>query len=321
MSFNIEYSGTSHDPEIGIKVTGLPAGEEFSYEALLAFLGRRRPGTSDTVSSRNEKDIPVILSGVKRINDDTYVTDGEIFEAVINNEDARSEDYADLCDTPRPGHADFTSYAKYGEIEPGGGKFSGRMTAPLCVLGGICLQVLEKRGITVKAEVAETGDIEAAAAEGDSVGGIIRAEIAGLPAGVGGPFDRGLESRLSSALFAIPAVKGVEFGAGFALAKMKGSESNDPFIAEDGVIKTKTNNCGGILGGISTGMPVTFNVAFKPTPSIAKPQQTVNIKTLKPETISVSGRHDPCVVPRAVPAVEAAAAITIFEVLEEEKRL
>lgn len=323
MSFKIEYFGTSHGPEVGVRAEGLKAGEEFSVTKLQSFLDRRRPGTSDNVSARKESDIPVFRSGVTKKDDDTLVTTGGVFEAAIKNEDADSKDYEDLRFTPRPGHADYTAFVKYGEDceTAGGGRFSGRLTAPLCVLGGICLQALEKRGITITAVIDAMGDTEHAKAEGDSVGGIIKAEITGLPAGVGGPFDEGLESRLASALFAIPAVKGVEFGAGFAAAQMKGSESNDPFAYENGKVITKTNNCGGILGGISTGMPVTFRVAFKPTPSISLPQQTVNLKTKEETTISIKGRHDPCVVPRALPAVEAAAAIVVFEILNEENKL
>ena len=321
MSFNIEYSGTSHSPEMKIKVAGLPKGEEFSKSELQYFLDRRRPGTADNVSARNEKDEPVFISGVTKKDDDTFVTDGNMFEAVIKNEDAKPEDYEYLKDTPRPGHSDYTAYVKYGSFEPGGGQFSGRMTALTCILGGICLQALKRRGISIRAVVAETGDINAAREKSDSVGGIICAEATGVPAGIGGPFDKGLESRLSSALFAIPAVKGVEFGAGFSAAFMTGSESNDAFEIKNGEIRTVTNNCGGILGGISTGMPITFRVAFKPTPSIGLPQQTVNLKTKTVQTISVKGRHDPCVVPRAVPVVEAVTAITLFEVLKEENKL
>ncbi len=323
MSFNIVYFGTSHGPEVGVRAQDFIAGEEFSISELQRFLDRRRPGTSDVVSARKESDIPEFRSGVTKKDGDTLVTTGGMLEAVIKNEDASRKDYEDLKYTPRPGHADYTAFVKYGEIgmTTGGGQFSGRLTAPLCVLGGICLQALEKRGITITAVIDAMGDAEHAKAEGDSVGGIVKAEIRGLPAGVGGPFDGGLESRLASALFAIPAVKGVEFGAGFAAAAMKGSESNDPFAFEDGRVITKTNNCGGILGGISTGMPVTFRVAFKPTPSIALPQQTVNLKTNEETTITVKGRHDACIVPRALPAVEAAAAIVILEILNEENRL
>ncbi|MBQ3896996.1 MAG: chorismate synthase [Clostridia bacterium] len=323
MSFNIVYFGTSHGPEVGVRAQDFIAGEEFSISKLQHFLDRRRPGTSDGVSARKESDIPEFRSGVAKKDSDTLVTTGEMLEAVIKNEDANTKDYEDLKYTPRPGHADYTAFVKYGENceSAGGGQFSGRLTAPLCVLGGICLQALEKRGITITAVIDAMGDAEHAKAEGDSVGGIVKTEIRGLPAGVGGPFDGGLESRLASALFAIPAVKGVEFGAGFAAAAMKGSESNDPFAFEDGRVITKTNNCGGILGGISTGMPVTFRVAFKPTPSIALPQQTVNLKTNEETTITVKGRHDACIVPRALPAVEAAAAIVILEILNEENRL
>lgn len=325
MLYDIRTFGTSHGPEVGLTASGLPKGENFSLSELQSFLERRRPGkensAKDGTSQREETDEPVFVSGVTRQSDDTYVLNGEPFEVIIKNRDCRSSDYDDLYMKPRPGHADYTSYIKYGTWDSGGGRFSGRLTAPLCVLGGICRQILERNGITVTAEIVRTGDIEAAIRSGDSVGGIVRCTVTGLPAGVGGPFTEGLESRLSAAVFAVPAVKGVAFGAGFAAADMKGSENNDPFACENGRVITLTNHCGGILGGISTGMPVVFQAAFKPAPSISLPQKTVDLETDRETVITIKGRHDTCVVKRALPVVEAVTSMTILEILQEEKKL
>ena len=248
---------------------------------------------------------------------------------------------------PRPGHADYTAQVKYGGHQDyaGGGAFSGRLTAPLCIAGGICFQLLEKRGITVISRIASIGTVEdttpltvstagkpfpaaddaagaamqaaiaAAKAEGDSVGGVVECAVLGLPAGLGGPLFDGMEGRIASIVFGIPAVKGIEFGIGFEAARLRGSENNDPFTVENGQIRTVTNHCGGILGGMTDGMPLTFRAAFKPTPSIAKEQRSVNLHTLTPEALRVVGRHDPCIVPRAVPCVEAAAAIAVYDAL------
>jgi len=248
---------------------------------------------------------------------------------------------------PRPGHADYTAGVKYGGHADfaGGGAFSGRLTAPLCIAGGICLQLLKKQGIEVISRIASIGSVEdvtpltvstadkpfpvvddavgetmraeiaAAKAEGDSVGGIVECAVLGLPVGLGGPLFDGMEGRISSIVFGIPAVKGIEFGIGFGAARLRGSENNDPFVVENGTVRTTTNHCGGILGGITNGMPLTFRAAFKPTPSIAKEQQSVNLNTLTPEILRVRGRHDPCIVPRAVPCIEAAAAIAVYDAL------
>lgn len=324
MSFDIKYFGTSHGPEIGVIANGIPKNEEFNLLELQKFLDRRRPGTSVTVSPREEADIPIFESGIRKSeNADIFLTNGEELKVLIKNTDVSKEDYETFKFTPRPGHADYTAWTKYGDDYDffGGGQFSGRLTAPMCVLGGICLQILKRRNIIISTQIKTIGDIEKAKQNGDSVGGIISCQIDGLPAGVGGPFSDGLESRLSSALFAIPAVKGVEFGAGFAAANMFGSECNDQFLIKDDKVVTDTNNCGGILGGISNGMPITFNIAFKPTPSIQQKQKTVNLKTKSETTIEIRGRHDPCIVPRALPVVEAVTAICITEVLTEEKKL
>ena len=318
MSFNIEYIGTSHGSSVGVIASGLPAGEAVDVDELQAFLRRRSPGTSSTVSARTEPDEPIIKSGITN-----GVTDGDPLEIEILNVDVKDDDYSDLRDIPRPGHADYTAYVKYGSDYDmtGGGQFSGRLTAPLCALGGICLQVLKRRNISISASIVKTGNVDDAISHGDSVGGIIECQIDELPAGIGGPFASGLESRLASALFAIPAVKGVEFGAGFSIADLRGSECNDEYVISNGQVKTKTNNCGGILGGISNGMPIVFRVAFKPTPSISLPQQSVNLETMEEVTINIKGRHDPCIALRSAPIVEAASAICLTEILSEEDKL
>ncbi len=336
----IRIFGASHAPAIGVTVEGLPAGLRVDKERLQRFLDRRAPGRSAYSTPRKEPDTPEFLSGLT-----DGVTSGEPLTAVIRNTNQRSGDYAALALTPRPGHADYTAHVKYGgKLDmAGGGPFSGRMTAPLCIAGGICRQQLEEMGVEILSRIVSVGTvtdegeltastaekafptvcdaagenmkaaIAAAKAEGDSLGGVIECRVTGLPAGLGGPLFEGLESRIAAAVFGIPAVKGIEFGAGFAAAKMKGSENNDPFVIRDGKVVTETNCCGGILGGISSGMPLCFRVAMKPTPSIAKEQKTVNLETMEETTIQIGGRHDPCVVPRAVPCVEAAAALAVYD--------
>ena len=334
--------GQSHAPAIGMTLEGLPAGEAIDMEALQGFLNRRAPGQNEWSTPRKEADVPEFLSGLVG-----NVTCGTPLTAIIRNTNTRSGDYAGLSVVPRPGHADFTAAVKYGGHADfaGGGAFSGRLTAPLCIAGGICLQLLRRRGITVISRIAAIGGvtdtapltastaekpfpvvedaageairaaIAAAKAEGDSVGGIIECAVLGLPVGLGGPLFDGMEGKIASIIFGIPAVKGIEFGAGFAAAALRGSENNDAFTVENGTVKTVTNHCGGILGGITNGMPLTFRTAFKPTPSIAKEQQSVNLTSLTPETLRVQGRHDPCIVPRAVPCVEAAAAVAVYDAL------
>ena len=334
--------GQSHAPAIGMTLEGLPAGEAINMEALQGFLNRRAPGQNEWSTPRKEADVPEFLSGLVG-----NVTCGTPLTAIIRNTNTRSGDYAGLSVVPRPGHADFTAAVKYGGHADfaGGGAFSGRLTAPLCIAGGICLQLLRRQGITVISRIAAIGGvtdtapltastagkpfpvvedaageairaaIAAAKAEGDSVGGIIECAVLGLPVGLGGPLFDGMEGKIASIIFGIPAVKGIEFGAGFAAAALRGSENNDAFTVENGTVKTVTNHCGGILGGITNGMPLTFRTAFKPTPSIAKEQQSVNLTSLTPETLRVQGRHDPCIVPRAVPCVEAAAAVAVYDAL------
>ena len=336
----LDIFGLSHSGGIGMTLSGFPAGERVDPEALGAFLRRRAPGRNAWSSPRRERDEPRFLSGLA-----DGLSDGGPLRAVIANEDARSADYAALSAVPRPGHADYAAWVKTGSIPPGGGAWSGRMTAPLCVAGGLCLQFLERRGISVLSRIAQIGGVAdegeltggarpcafgtlseargeemkaavaAAREEGDSLGGVIECAVFSLPAGLGGPLFEGLEGRIASLLFAVPAVKGVEFGAGFSAARLRGSENNDPFVLRGGRVETATNNCGGLLGGVTDGMPLLFRAAFKPTPSIAKAQRSVDLETMTETEISVPGRHDPCVVPRALPCVEAAAAIALCDAL------
>ena len=299
---------------------GLPVGTAIDLPRLRSFLQRRAPGGSPLSTARQEPDEPVFTEGLR---DATVI--GERVTATICNRDARPQDYDGIKTVPRPGHADYTAWARYGSIPAGGGAFSGRMTAPLCIAGGICLQLLEQQGITIRARAEQiAGETEpsameaailAAKADGDSVGGVIACEITGLPVGLGEPMFYGLENLIAQAVFAIPAVKGIEFGSGFAGCALRGSENNDPFAMENGRIVTSGNHHGGILGGMASGMPVTFRVAVKPTPSILKPQSSVDLQTGKAVTLTIQGRHDPCIVPRAVPCVEAAAAIAAYDEL------
>ena len=319
--FRFTIWGQSHGPAVGVTMEGLPAGFAIDFEELQRFLDRRAPGQAGA-TPRKEADRPEFLSGLVG-----GVTCGAPVTALIRNENTRSGDYDNLKSIPRPGHADYTACVKYGDARDaaGGGPFSGRLTAPLCIAGGICLQLLAPMGITVSARLVRVGGetdpekfmdtIEAARAEGDSVGGVVECAVSGVPAGVGEPMFDGLENRIAGAIFGIPGVKGLEFGSGFAGADLRGSQNNDPFYVEDGAVRTRTNNAGGILGGISTGMPIVFRAAFKPTPSIAKPQQSVDLRTMTETTLAVRGRHDPCIALRAVPVVEAAAAVAIYDAI------
>ncbi len=334
--------GESHGPAIGMTLEGIPAGLKLDMEALQAFLDRRAPGRSEVSTARREADIPEFLSGVR----DGTVT-GSPIAAVIRNTDTRSGDYASLKTLPRPGHADYTAQVKYfgHQDAAGGGHFSGRLTAPLCIAGGICLQLLAGEGIRIISRIAAIGSVEdegelrastaekafptvseergrvmqtailEARAAGDSLGGIVECAVLGLPAGLGDPIFGGMENRIAALTFGIPAVKGVEFGAGFAAAGMRGSEHNDPFVLADGQVAAATNHAGGILGGITTGMPLRFRAAVKPTPSIAMAQRTLDLGTMQPAELRITGRHDPCIVPRAVPCVEAAAALAVTDAL------
>ena len=347
----VSVFGQSHGRAIGVVVDGLPAGEEIDPEALRRFLDRRRPGKDGLSTARRETDIPEFLSGLE-----DGKTCGAPLCAVIPNGDQHSKDYRELADKPRPGHADFTAWAKWGGHADmrGGGHFSARLTAPLCVAGGIAKQILARRGVFVGAHLASVADIwdepfplrptaalfEEVAARPfpvldeeagermrsaileakndlDSVGGVIECAAVGLPAGLGEPMFEGVENRLAAALFGIPAVKGVEFGEGFRAASLRGSGNNDPFAVENGRVRAVTNHAGGILGGITTGMPLLLRAAVKPTPSIGRPQKTVRLSAMEDTDLTVHGRHDPCVAHRAVPVVEAVTAAVLLDLLLE----
>ena len=347
----VSVFGQSHGKAIGVNIDGLPAGEPIDLEELNAFLDRRKPGKSPLSTARKESDTPVFLSGLEN-----GVTCGFPLCAVIENSDQHSSDYSELADKPRPSHADYTARVKWGGHADmrGGGHFSGRLTAPLCIAGGIAKQILARRGIFVGAHLAAVGTendapfplhptaelFDAIAAKPfpvvddgagermqalilearqdlDSVGGIIECAAIGLPAGLGGPMFDGVENRLAAALFGIPAVKGVEFGLGFGSSRLRGSENNDPFTVENGTVVTASNRAGGILGGITTGMPVTLRTAIKPTPSISRPQQTVRLSAMESAELVIRGRHDPCIAHRAVPVVEAVTATVLLDLLLE----
>ena len=345
-NLKLSIFGQSHGAAIGMTLDGIPAGLEVDLIKLQTFLNRRAPGQNDWSTPRKEEDRPEILSGLL----DGF-TCGAPIAAMIRNTNTRSGDYNNIKDSPRPGHADYTAQIKYGGFQDaaGGGHFSGRLTAPLCIAGGMCKQWLEEMGIRIGAHISivaghydehfddlnpefdlvgqdfpvlseEAGAamkeaIAQARSQGDSVGGEIECAVTGLPAGVGEPMFGGIESRIAQIIYGIPAVKYLEFGGGMAAAYETGSSFNDPFIIENGVIRTETNNAGGILGGISNGMPVIFRVGIKPTPSISMGQRSVSISNAEETPLQVKGRHDPCIVPRAVPVVEAAAAIAIYDLI------
>ena len=325
--FRFTIFGQSHAPAIGVTMEGLPSGFEIDMDKLSAFMARRAPGGKYS-TQRKEADAPEFISGLAHGK-----TCGAPLTAIIRNGDTRSSDYEYMKYTPRPGHADYTAMMKYGYERDysGGGQFSGRLTAPLCIAGGIAMQLLEKMGVSISARIDAIGGerdeekmyelIDKVRAEGDSVGGLISCTVSGLPAGLGEPMFGGMENRIAQAVFGIPAVKGIEFGAGFEAALMRGSECNDPFRLENGKVITDGNNHGGILGGISSGMPIEFRVAIKPTPSIAKTQRSVDMSTGNETELQVRGRHDPCIVPRALPCVEAAAAVAVYDAFLENRML
>lgn len=321
-NIRITIFGQSHAPAVGVTIEGLPAGFTIDRAALQAFLERRAPGRDPTSTARREADEPEFLSGL--VGD---VTCGAPLTAIIRNANTRSQDYDALRAVPRPGHADWPAQVRFGGFQDvaGGGHFSGRLTAPLCVAGGIVLQILAQKGVTVQARAERIGGetdperqraaILAAKVAGDSVGGVIACEVRGMPVGVGDPMFCGLENRIAQAVFGIPGVKGIEFGDGFAASERRGSENNDPYRMVDGKVKPVTNHAGGILGGLSTGEPIMFRVAVKPTSSIAIEQDSVNLQTGENARLRVQGRHDPCIVPRAIPCVEAAAALAVYDAL------
>ena len=345
---SISIFGESHGPAIGVTIDNLPPGEYIDMDKIHQFMTRRAPKKDGTTTPRSEKDLPEVLSGV--LNNRTT---GTPLCAMIQNTDTRSKDYSNLAKLPRPGHADYTGAMRYQGFNDvrGGGHFSGRLMAPLCFAGAVCGQILERRGIYTGAHIAAIHgiqddafsrtrvskedilavreksfpvindaqgklmweDIQKARMGQESLGGIIECAAVNVPAGIGSPMFDGLENTIAQLVFGIPAVKGIEFGAGFQVAEMVGSQDNDAFyVDENGHIKTKTNNHGGILGGISSGMPITLNVAIKPTASISKPQQTVNFRERTNEILQIQGRHDPCIVPRAVPCVEAAVNLALL---------
>jgi chorismate synthase len=341
--------GSSHGPEVGVEIDGIPVGTRIDLAAIQQQLDRRSPVGRRLATKRQESDRLVVDAGVTEGR-----ADGRRLRAHVANEDVRREPYDKLKETPRPGHADFPARVRYGEGADlsGGGIFSGRMTVGLVIAGSIARSLLATRGIDLVAYTRSIDGVDAsvgpeaslptlraassrnevgcpdeaaalrmeaaiqnARRDGDSVGGIIEARIEGLPVGVGEPFFDSVESSLAHAVFAIPAIKGIEFGAGFAAARMRGSQHNDPFEWRDGAVRTTTNHAGGILGGLSTGMPVVFRVVVKPTSSIARPQRSVRLATHEPTEIVVTGRHDPCIVPRAVVVVESVAAFVVADLL------
>ena len=353
-NLKISIFGESHGKGIGVVADGLPAGEKIDLNILEKFMDRRAPGKNKFGTKRNEGDTVEFLSGIV----DNIIT-GSPLAGVIYNKDQRSKDYSNLEKCPRPSHADYTAFKKYKGFADmrGGGHFSGRLTAPLCIIGGIAKQILEKKGIFVGAHLLSVGNIkdseydfvnlteqelkltdnnefpminrdssekaqkllEEIRMEEDSIGGIIQCGAMGVPIGLGNPIYDGIENNLAKAIFGIPGVKGLVFGLGFEGTKIKGSSHNDCFYVKDGEVKTKTNNNGGINGGITNGMPIIINVAMKPTPSISKEQSTINLATDENSNIIIKGRHDPCIAIRAVPVVEAVMAIVILDYILGDK--
>ena len=318
--------GESHGPEIGVVLTGVPAGIALDWGFILSEMARRAPGQSALSTARKEADTPEVVSGVFEGK-----TTGAPLCAIIQNTDTRSRDYEELRRKPRPSHADYAAFVASGGFRDyrGGGHFSGRLTAPLVFAGAVAKQVLKPQGITVSARISMLGGVKdpsesqiedivlSAKQAGDSVGGTIACAVEGMPAGLGAPdFGCNVEGIFSQYLFAVPAVKGVAFGAGFALASMRGSEANDAFYMDGDTVKTRTNNAGGVNGGITNGMPITFEAVLRPTTSIYKEQDTVDLDTMEDAKLIIHGRHDPCIVTRAVVVIEAAAALASCEVLE-----
>ena len=345
--FRVTLFGTSHGPEVGVEVEGIPNGTEIDASEIQRDLDRRRPFGRRLASRRQEEDQLIVDSGI--VNG---TSDGSPFRAHVANLDVRRAPYERLKETPRPGHADYPARVRFGPDADlsGGGIFSGRMTVGLVIAGAVAKVILSSHGVetvgytrsigTIDSRVREDEDLRAvrersaanevgcpdpvaaprmeeaiaeARRDGDSLGGVIEVRVEGLPVGLGEPFFDSIESAIAHLAFSVPSVKAIEFGAGFRAARMKGSEHNDPFVWVDGRVRTRTNNAGGILGGLSTGMPVVFRVAVKPTSSIARPQKTVNLVHRTTATLRVTGRHDPCIVPRAVVVLEAVAAIAFAD--------
>lgn len=349
---NIKVSvfGQSHSAGIGVVIDGLPAGFKIDMDKVLTFMARRAPGQNAMSTSRKEADLPEIISGLV-----DNVTCGAPLCAVIRNTNTRSGDYSNLKDCPRPSHADYAAAVRYNGFNDvaGGGHFSGRLTAPLCFAGAVCMQILESRNIKIKAHIYSIAGIpdtpfdlvnitdeDIAAKEfpviddtagekmkkailaakelADSVGGVIECAVTGVKAGIGDPMFDGIENIIAKNIFGVPAVKGIEFGNGFAAAGLKGSENNDNYRIENGKVVTETNNSGGITGGITTGMPIVFRTAIKPTPSIGMEQKSVSLSKMENTPLVIHGRHDPCIVQRAVPVIEAVTAISILDIISED---
>ncbi len=346
----ISVFGESHGNGIGVVIDGLPAGVKIDMDKVLVQMSRRAPGKDSTATPRKESDLPKVLSGMLG---DTLT--GAPLCAVIENTNTRSGDYGNLLDCPRPGHSDYAAYVKYTGANDirGGGHFSGRLTAPIVFAGSICRQILAQKGIKIAAHINSIGnvsdepfnpisiddamidrlnassfalidnsaeekmraEVNDARMDLDSIGGTIECAVTGIEAGIGEPMFDGVEGVIAKAVFGVPAIKGIEFGKGFELSQMRGSQSNDAFRYRDGKVATETNNCGGILGGITNGMPIIFRAAVKPTPSIAQKQKTVNLQKKENSELEVHGRHDPCIVPRAVPVIEAVTAIAIANLM------
>lgn len=338
--------GSSHGNLVGCNLEGLPAGLKVDAEKMQLWLERRRPAQSEVTTQRKEMDIPEIVAGLT----DGF-TDGSPLTILIRNEDKISSHYEELKAKPRPGHGDLTLFYKYGEHRNyrGGGFLSGRMTAPVVAAGAVASQLLERYNVPVVSYIDRIGDVrmsavdddlppetvyrfktrmpeekadeEAAAVikslmkEGDSIGGSIRTIVRNPPKGVGEPYFDSVESSISRMMFSIPGLKGIEFGSGFDFAGMKGSEANDTYFLENGEIRTRSNNNGGVLGGISNGMPIVFRVAMKPTSSIRREQETVNINTMSEESLRIVGRHDPCIALRAVPVVQTMTSIVMTDLM------
>lgn len=351
-NLKVSIFGESHGTGIGITIDGLPSGFEIDLDKVNFEMGRRAPGKSPLSTARKEGDSVEILSGFFEGK-----TTGTPLCGIIRNKDNRSRDYGKLRDLMRPGHADYTGNVRYNGFNDyrGGGHFSGRITAPIVFAGAICKQILEKEGIKITSHVKSIGKVEDinfnpleieeeimnnllnmelpvldksveekmreeilnAKSEGDSVGGVIECAITGIKAGVGSPFFYSIESVIAHLLFSVPAVKGVEFGEGFNITKLRGSEANDSMYYDGDQVKTRTNNNGGVIGGISNGMPIIFRAGIKPTASIIKKQETINIKTKENEELVIEGRHDPCIVQRAIPVIECIAAIGILDLMKE----
>lgn len=323
--FKITVFGESHGKCVGVVVDGCPPGQEINTTIIQEELDRRKPGHDNLTSQRKESDRVEILSGI--LNEKST---GAPIMMLVRNEDVDSIAYEEIKNKPRPGHADLTARIKYNGCNDhrGGGVFSGRMTAAFVMSGAIAKQILATLNIKIMAHIIQIGNVKGAdlnenmkreiinaKEDGDSIGGLIECTITGVSAGIGEPMFDSIESVISHAIFSIPAVKGIEFGSGFKCVSMKGSEHNDPIILKNGKIATETNNAGGILGGITNGMPIIFRVAIKPTPSIMKLQHTVDLEKMEECEIKINGRHDPCIAIRAISVVESMAAISLVDLM------